>query len=287
MLIDQGVDVVTCHVDGPKVTADRRRPRRLCLRLSCQPEPARPGALSTDRRRMELGGSLQRGFVTKMMAGEPLPNFVRGGVAEGFVKMSPYRADGQRRGKSQCRRRPRRDQEGRLPVIKGPLNDNAGNEIVPAGTAYVETAIELESMNYPSRARPPENPQADGSAVAQMMDQTALGDLRARPSVEVAAPLGEWLAAVGGVRHPVLAVVVGLALFGVFVLALGKSRSPSTGHVRRLRTWFSVQNPAARLATASAALCGAPGARLGLVIIGGEGAIVLGGLARRPPPRRR
>ena len=24
------------------------------------------------------------------MAGEPLPNFVRGGLADGFVKMSPY-----------------------------------------------------------------------------------------------------------------------------------------------------------------------------------------------------
>jgi simple sugar transport system substrate-binding protein len=33
-------------------------------------------------------------------------------------------------------------------VIKGPLSDNTGTEVVPAGTAYEETAIELESMDY-------------------------------------------------------------------------------------------------------------------------------------------
>lgn len=38
--------------------------------------------------------------------------------------------------------------KGGYAVIKGPLKDNRGNEIVAAGTDYPETAIELESMDY-------------------------------------------------------------------------------------------------------------------------------------------
>jgi simple sugar transport system substrate-binding protein len=33
-------------------------------------------------------------------------------------------------------------------VFKGPLKDNKGKEVIPAGKAYQETAIELESMDY-------------------------------------------------------------------------------------------------------------------------------------------
>jgi basic membrane protein A and related proteins len=33
-------------------------------------------------------------------------------------------------------------------VFKGPLKDNRGREVVASGKAFVETAIELESMDY-------------------------------------------------------------------------------------------------------------------------------------------
>ena len=36
---------------------------------------------------------------------------------------------------------------GRFPVFKGPLQDNRGEPIVPAGVALPASAIELESMN--------------------------------------------------------------------------------------------------------------------------------------------
>jgi simple sugar transport system substrate-binding protein len=38
--------------------------------------------------------------------------------------------------------------KGGYAVFKGPLMDNKGNTVVPAGKQYAETAIELESMNY-------------------------------------------------------------------------------------------------------------------------------------------
>jgi outer membrane protein len=79
-----------------------------------------------------------KGFVTKMMAGEPLPNFVRGGIAEGFVKMSPYGPAVSEAAKANADGVLAEIKKGGYSVIKGPLKDNAGNEVVPAGTAYVE-----------------------------------------------------------------------------------------------------------------------------------------------------
>ena len=37
---------------------------------------------------------------------------------------------------------------GGFAALRGPLNDNTGAEIVPAGAALVETDPALESMNY-------------------------------------------------------------------------------------------------------------------------------------------
>ncbi len=38
--------------------------------------------------------------------------------------------------------------KGSFSVFKGPMKDNKGNMVIPAGKAYLETAITLESMNY-------------------------------------------------------------------------------------------------------------------------------------------
>ncbi len=38
--------------------------------------------------------------------------------------------------------------KGGFSVIKGPIKDNKGGEVVAAGKAFAEDAIELESMAY-------------------------------------------------------------------------------------------------------------------------------------------
>ena len=85
-----------------------------------------------------------------------------------------------------------------------------------------------------------------------------------------------------GIVIPLAALAVGLALFSLFILALGKSPAQLFELMWRggFGTWFSVQNTLSRAAPLLlAGLCVALPARLGLVIIGGEGAIVLGGVA--------
>lgn len=78
------------------------------------------------------------------------------------------------------------------------------------------------------------------------------------------------------------AVLIGLTLFSLFILAVGKS--PTTlfqlMYTGGFGSWFSIQNSLSRAAPLLlTALCVALPARLNLVIIGGEGAVVLGGVA--------
>ncbi len=81
---------------------------------------------------------------------------------------------------------------------------------------------------------------------------------------------------------PVLSLVAGLGAFSVFLLVTG--HSPATFYALVWKagfgTAFSWSNTLSRAAPLLlAALCVALPARLGLIVIGGEGAIVLGGVA--------
>lgn len=84
------------------------------------------------------------------------------------------------------------------------------------------------------------------------------------------------------VAVPLAALVGGVAVFSMFLLFLGKSPVDFFALVYKagFSTAFSWQNTLSRVAPLLlAALCVALPARLGLVVIGGEGAIALGGLA--------
>lgn len=84
------------------------------------------------------------------------------------------------------------------------------------------------------------------------------------------------------VAIPVGAALVGFALFGLFLATLGKSPFQLVEIVYRggFGSSFALGNSLQRAAPLLfAGLCVALPARLGLVVIGGEGAIVLGGLA--------
>lgn len=81
---------------------------------------------------------------------------------------------------------------------------------------------------------------------------------------------------------PLAALLVGMVLFSVFIMLVGKSPLDFFDIMWRgaFGSWFSVQNSLSRAAPLLlTALCVALPARLGLVVIGGEGAIVLGGVA--------
>ena len=79
---------------------------------------------------------------------------------------------------------------------------------------------------------------------------------------------------------PILAIVASFLLFAVFLLAIGKSPVDFMALVWRggFGTSFSIQNTLQRSSPLiMTALAVAIPARIGLIIIGGEGALVLGG----------
>ncbi len=146
-LIGQGIDVVTCHVDGPKVIMEtaERRGIYTCGYHADQSKLAPKGYLTGAEWNWI---TVYKQFIADAQGGKPIPNFTRGGLAEGFVKMSPFGPALSEAGRKNVTAVKAEIMKGGYSVFKGPLKDNKGNVVVPAGKAYPETAIELESCNY-------------------------------------------------------------------------------------------------------------------------------------------
>jgi simple sugar transport system permease protein len=90
-----------------------------------------------------------------------------------------------------------------------------------------------------------------------------------------------WRPALEGVALPVGAVLVALLLFGLFCAFQGANPLAVFGAINRAAfgSWYSWQNTLVRAAPLMlTALCTALPARLGLVVIGNEGALVVGGV---------
>jgi simple sugar transport system substrate-binding protein len=146
-LIDQGADVITCHVDGPKVVVQTTEGRGAytCGYHANQQPLAPKGYLTGAEWNWAV---VYKMFAEKLQAGDPLPNFVRGGLAQNFIKMSAYGPAVGTEARKHADAVKAEIMKGNFAVFKGPLKDNKGNEVVPAGAAYAETAIQLESTNY-------------------------------------------------------------------------------------------------------------------------------------------
>jgi simple sugar transport system permease protein len=108
----------------------------------------------------------------------------------------------------------------------------------------------------------------------------------AKPPVKV-APIAEThepllARVVAALAAPTMAFLAALLLFGVFIAVTG--RNPAAVYYQMYRgsfgTWFSFQNTLLRAAPLMlTALATALPLRLGLVVLGGEGSMVIGGLA--------
>ena len=99
--------------------------------------------------------------------------------------------------------------------------------------------------------------------------------------------MSAWSDRAEDIALPVLALTGGLALFGAFVWFGGYDPVEAWALLFRgaFGDAFSIQNTLQRAAPLMlTALCVALPARAGLVIIGGEGALVLGGLAAAALP---
>ena len=146
-LIDQGADVITCHVDSPKVVVETAAGRgAFVCGYHANQSPLAPEKYLTGAE--WAWGNVYSDFVKKAQAGEKLGNFVRGGLKDGFVKMSPLGPAVPAEGRTKFDATLAKIMTGTFSVFKGPIKDNKGNVVVAAEKSFAEDAIELESMDY-------------------------------------------------------------------------------------------------------------------------------------------
>jgi basic membrane protein A len=146
-LIDQGIDVLTMHVDSPKVIVETAEKRGVFVTgyHANQAGLAPKGYLTGAEWNW---GKVYTDYVTWARAGKEYPHLLRGGFKEGFVKLSPYGAAVSAATKAKAEKAKAELTKGTLVIYKGPLVDNTGKTVIPAGKSLPQTDIELEKMNY-------------------------------------------------------------------------------------------------------------------------------------------
>ena len=146
-LIDQGVDVLTCHVDGPKTMVENaaRRGAMVCG-YHVNQSPLAPKAYLTGAE--WNWEALYPKFVKMMAAGETIPNFYRGGLKEEIVKVSPYGEAVSAEARKHADDIKAKLTAGDYVIFKGPITDNKGKTVISAGTDRGQKDAELEKMDY-------------------------------------------------------------------------------------------------------------------------------------------
>ncbi|HVC56062.1 MAG TPA: BMP family ABC transporter substrate-binding protein [Stellaceae bacterium] len=149
-LIDQGIDVVTMHVDSPKVVVQTAAKRgAMVCGYHCSQAALAPQAYLTGAEWNWI--DLYPRFVTMWMKGEPIPNFYRGGFKEGLIKQSPYGPKVSATAKHHADQVKAGLTAGKYVIFKGPLKDNTGKMVLGSGQELIQsnaTDAKLEAMNF-------------------------------------------------------------------------------------------------------------------------------------------
>ena len=135
-LVDQGIDVITGHVDSPKVliqTADKRGIFSCGYHFNgskLSPAKYLTGAEWN-------WGPMYVKFVTDFKAGTlKMPHSDMGSLKTGAVIMSPYGpavSDACKKATDEVKAKM---MDGKFKIYKGPLKDNTGKEVIAAGKEY-------------------------------------------------------------------------------------------------------------------------------------------------------
>jgi simple sugar transport system substrate-binding protein len=146
-LIDQGVDVLTCHVDSPKVIVEtaERRGKFVCGYHANQATLAPKGYLTGAEWNWLTPYTTH---VKDAQAGKPMVNFLRGGLKDGFVKTSAYGAAVAEAARKRADGIKAQMTKGDFVIFKGPIKDNTGKTAIDTGVSQKQTDVVLEQMNY-------------------------------------------------------------------------------------------------------------------------------------------
>jgi basic membrane protein A and related proteins len=146
-LIDQGADVLTCHVDSPKVVVEtaERRGIFVCGYHANQAALAPKGYLTGAEWNWITPYTTH---VKDAMTGKPMVNFLRGGLKEEFVKTSAYGKPVPEAARKNADAIKAQMMKGGHVIFKGPIKDNTGKTVIDTGVLHQQTDVMLEQMNY-------------------------------------------------------------------------------------------------------------------------------------------
>ncbi len=146
-LADQGCDVFTMHVDGPKVVVETaaKRGKMVCGYHASQAKLAPQAYLTGAEWNWTTAYKL---IIDAARSGKPHPNFVRGGLKEGFVKTSAYGPAVSEAARKNADAVKAKMIAGSFDIFAGEMKDNTGKVAIPKGKVFKQTDIELESMGF-------------------------------------------------------------------------------------------------------------------------------------------
>ncbi len=145
-LVDAGCDVIGSHLDAPRVAIETAEHRgvKVCGHAFDQ-NPLAPNGYITGADYHWTG--MFQGFVEAMEAGRPLPNFLTGGYDQDFVRSSPFGA-GANAEAIAAATTAMQAMHGNDAIFVGPIRDNTGKVVVPAGTTLEPYADELQRTDW-------------------------------------------------------------------------------------------------------------------------------------------
>ncbi len=145
-LVDAGCEVITCHVDSPKVVIQTAEARgvKTCGHNASQ-APLAPNGFITGAEYKWI--TIYEQFAAMLAAGETLPNFVRGGYDKDYVQSTPFGA-GATPEAVNAATSAIADMAALKPVFVGPMMDNDGKEVIAAGTSHAPYDVWLEQTNF-------------------------------------------------------------------------------------------------------------------------------------------
>ena len=145
-LVDAGCDVIACHLDAPRVVIETAEGRgvKTCGHAFDQAPLAPKGYITgADYNWTEMFET----FIETLQRGGTLPNFVTGGYDKDYVRSSPFGA-GATPEAINAATTAMQAMKNEDAIFVGPIMDNTGKRVVPAGTTYGPYADELQQTNY-------------------------------------------------------------------------------------------------------------------------------------------
>jgi basic membrane protein A len=145
-LVDAGCDVLTCHVDGPKVVIETAESRGIkCCGHNASQAPLAPKGFITGAE--YKWATIYKMFANDLTEGKTLPNFTGGGFDLDFVQSTPYGA-GATEAAIAAADEARVAVKAGKPIFTGPINKQDGTPLLGAGENLDNYDPSLDQTDY-------------------------------------------------------------------------------------------------------------------------------------------